>query len=55
MKNARQMPQTNLRLPRELKDYLRRKADENLRSLTAEIAARLEESRKREEQAHAQQ
>lgn len=54
MKNARQMPQTNLRLPQELKDYLRGKADDNRRSLNAEIVTRLEESRT-QEQVHARQ
>lgn len=41
--------QTNLRLPADLKDRLVIAADENNRSLSAEVALRLENSFKREE------
>ena len=51
MKDARKLPQFNIRLPLELKDYLQRKADEGYRSLNNEVVKRLEESRQREEQA----
>ena len=37
--------QTNVRLPRILKDWLREQAAKNRRSLTSEIVTRLEESR----------
>ena len=53
MKDARKLPQFNIRLPLELKDYLQRKADEGYRSLNNEVVKRLMESREREEQAHA--
>lgn len=43
---ARSDEQTNVRLPKPLKDWLLEKADENRRSLTSEIVTRLEESRK---------
>jgi uncharacterized protein (DUF1778 family) len=44
MKGARTAPQTNLRMPPELKDLLQKKAEVNRRSLTGEIIARLERS-----------
>lgn len=52
MKDARKLPQFNVRLPQDLKDYLQRKADEGYRSLNNEVVKRLMESREREEQAH---
>ena len=41
---ARNDPQVNLRMPADLKDRLDAAAEENKRSLTAEVVARLEES-----------
>lgn len=49
MKNARQAPQTGLRLPQELKDWLAHRAIDNHRSMNGEIVARLEDSKRREE------
>ncbi len=45
---ARTDPQTNLRLPPELKQQLQQKADENKRSFNGEIVHRLESSLKQE-------
>ncbi|MGY8624342.1 Arc family DNA-binding protein [Chromobacterium violaceum] len=50
MKDARQVSQTPVRLPEEIKAWLKHKAIDNHRSLNGEILARLEESRKREEE-----
>lgn len=41
--------QTNLRLPAELKKWLQEQAVKARRSLSAEVAVRLEESRNRQE------
>lgn len=41
---ARNEPQVNLRIPAQLKSLLDSSADENKRSLTAEIVSRLERS-----------
>lgn len=49
MMNARQLGATPVRLEPELRDYLKHKAIDNRRSLTGEIAFRLQESREREE------
>ncbi len=46
---ARSDEQTNIRLPAELKAWIRVKAAEAKRSLNSEILVRLEESRKRQE------
>lgn len=54
MQNSRQMPQFNMRMPPNLKDWLQQKASDNFRSLNSEIVARLNESRKQEEARHAQ-
>lgn len=40
--------QTNLRMPKELKQWLLERAGENRRSLTSEVVMRLEASRKAE-------
>ncbi|WP_141111155.1 Arc family DNA-binding protein [Chromobacterium haemolyticum] len=50
MKNARNITATPIRIPEELKNWLKHKAIDNYRSLNGEIVARLEESRKREEE-----
>lgn len=50
MKDARNAPQTNLRMPLDLKEWLQKKAVGNYRSLTNEIITRLEASRKQEEE-----
>lgn len=51
---ARQDEQTNVRLPAELKDWLKAQAAAARRSVTAELILRLEESRKAQEAGHAQ-
>lgn len=43
-----------VRIPAELKQWLKHKAVDNFRSLNSEIIARLEQSRKAEEAQHAQ-
>lgn len=40
--------QTNVRLPKDLKGWLRQQAEDSRRSLTAEVTLRLEESRQRQ-------
>lgn len=51
------MPRTDemsyIRLPAEIKGWLKEKAKESRRSFTAEVAHRLEQSRKAEEAKHA--
>lgn len=42
-----------VRLPQELKDWLKHKAIDNRRSFNSEVWARLEQSRKAEEAKHA--
>lgn len=54
MKNARSIGPTPVRIPPDLRQWLKHKAVDNYRSLNSEIVLRLEESRKREEQADAQ-
>lgn len=44
-----------VRLPEELKQWLKHKAVDNFRSLNSEIIARLEQSRKAEEAQHEKQ
>lgn len=41
---ARNDPQVNFRIPADLKDKLQQSADENSRSITAELVLRLESS-----------
>ncbi|MET3390669.1 hypothetical protein ABIC33_001292 [Variovorax sp. 1140] len=48
---ARSDPQTNIRLPRELKDWLVEQATKNRRSLVSEVVVRLETSREAESKA----
>ncbi|WP_288254201.1 Arc family DNA-binding protein [uncultured Hydrogenophaga sp.] len=45
---ARGDEQTNVRLPKDLKDWLAQQATQNHRSLTAEICHLLEECRQRQ-------
>lgn len=45
-----ELPPTSIRLPDSLKSWLKHRAVDNYRSLTSEIIARLEESKKREEE-----
>ncbi len=40
--------QTNVRLPKDLKEWLCQQAEDNRRSLTAEVTFRLEDSRQRQ-------
>lgn len=42
--------QTNVRLPVELKQWLKEQATDNRRSFNSEVISRLEESRNRQEQ-----
>ncbi|MDP9908247.1 hypothetical protein J2W27_000340 [Variovorax boronicumulans] len=51
MKEARKAPAVMLRLPQELKDWLKHRAIDNRRSLNDEVLVRVEESRARERQA----
>lgn len=50
MKDARNAPQFSLRMHGDLKDWLAHRAIDNHRSLNSEIIARLEESRRLEEE-----
>lgn len=45
---ARSDEQTNLRIPADLKEWIKKRAAEAKRSLTAEIVLRLEQSRQQE-------
>lgn len=45
---ARSDEQTNLRIPADLKEWIKKRATEARRSLTAEIVFRLEQSRQQE-------
>lgn len=45
MKDARKAPAVMLRLPQELKDWLKHKAIDNRRTLNSEVLHRLEKSR----------
>jgi hypothetical protein len=51
MKGSKNFPQLMLRLPGDLKDWLAKRAEAASRSLNSEAVLRLEDSRKREEQA----
>lgn len=53
MKGARQLIPSPIRLPQDLKEWLKEKAEGNFRSMNSEVVARLEESRKKEEQGYA--
>ena len=46
MKNARRMPQFNVRMSKQLRDWIERKAEENHRSMNSEINFILEKYRK---------
>ena len=41
--------QTNLRIPKDLKDWLKQQAEQARRSVTAEIVTRLEQSRAKQQ------
>lgn len=49
MKGARNMPQVKVRLPIEVMEFIRQQAEQNLRSMTAEIALRLTQSKEQQE------
>lgn len=49
MKGARGLPQFNLRMTKELKDWLVREAERNSRSVTGEINAILGEVKRQKE------
>ncbi|AOV02375.1 Arc family DNA-binding protein [Delftia tsuruhatensis] len=51
---ARTDAQTNVRLPEDLKEWLKSQAVAARRSVTAELIFRLEQSRKAQEATHAQ-
>ncbi|MFC4924553.1 Arc family DNA-binding protein [Delftia deserti] len=51
---ARKDEQTNVRLPADLKDWLKAQATAARRSVTAELILRLEQSRKAQDAAEAQ-
>lgn len=50
---AKPIPPIGLRLPDEMRKWLKHQAVENDRSLNAEIYNRLKDSRKRQEEGHA--
>lgn len=54
MKQEMQRVPSPVRIPEELKQWLKHKAVDNFRSLNGEIIARLEQSRKAEEAQHEQ-
>lgn len=45
---ARSDEQTNLRIPADLKEWIKKRAAEAKRSLTAEVVLRLEQARRQE-------
>lgn len=49
MKDAEKLALSPIRLPRELKDWLKHRAIDNRRSFNGEVLTRLERSRAREE------
>lgn len=49
MKDARKAPAVMLRLPQEMKDWLKHQAIDNRRTLNSEVLHRLELSRKQQE------
>lgn len=55
MKGNRFVSPSPVRLPEDLKQWLKHKAVDNFRSLNSEIVARLEQSRKAEEAQHEKQ
>ena len=52
MQAQRQVSPTPVRMPDELRMWLKHKAIDNYRSMNSEVVARLEESRRREEAQH---
>lgn len=48
MRNVKDMKMMNIRVPSDLKEWLQTKADENHRSLNAEIVVLMEQTRKKE-------
>lgn len=52
MAASEKAPSTSVRIPEGLGQWLRHKAVDNFRSLSGEIVARLEQSRKAEEALH---
>lgn len=50
---TKQLPPTPVRLPPDLKDWLKARAEENVRSLNGEIVAILLQAKARHEQAAA--
>lgn len=55
MNVSKQRAPSPVRIPEELKIWLKHKAVDNFRSLNSEIIARLEQSRKSEEAQHEKQ
>lgn len=55
MQSSKKMAPSPVRIPDELKQWLKHKAVDNFRSLNGEIIARLEQSRKAEEAQHEKQ
>lgn len=55
MQGSKDRAPSPVRLPEELKQWLKHKAVDNYRSLNGEIVARLEQSRKAEEAAYEKQ
>lgn len=46
MEGAREMPLIHVRVPEELRDWIKQEAVQNRRSMNGEMVARLEESRR---------
>lgn len=55
MKGNKTLTPSPVRIPDDLKQWLKHKAVDNFRSLNSEIVARLEQSRKAEEAQHEKQ
>ncbi|WP_407650648.1 Arc family DNA-binding protein [Comamonas resistens] len=55
MRGSKTLAPSPIRIPEELKLWLKHKAVDNFRSFNSEIVARLNESRKLEEALHAKQ
>jgi hypothetical protein len=55
MQGARKVPLTSIRFPLEIKGWLKSQADKNRRSLNGEVVVILEEVKRQQEQAHANQ
>lgn len=53
MKNARNMPQLNLRLPEHIKEWIKERAEANHRSINSEAVCLFEQCKQQEEKQNA--